>query len=177
MPLLSETSSNKRLNRELKEIAGLNFAEDRFDNMPFSFNDYPAFKAHLSVLLAAEGCYLNQPPKKGDKGYRNWDTSIGFNAFDLQRHTASVDEHTDDVSKSRYFGMFVIETKQPTRSSLRGYYDTRSELRYFDPQGYKKRSRLSKGDLVMFNPRKNHELIYYGDLTTVALFDIKRLKK
>ena len=166
------------LDQELKQIAGLPFEDDRFDNMPYSLLHYPAFQAHLNVLLEEEGCHLEQPPKKGTKGYRNWDSSIGFNAFDLQRHTASVDEHTDDVSKGRYFGLYVLKANGAGVSSRRSkYFDTRTELRYIDQFKSKQRTRLDQGTLLVFNPRMKHELIHFGDLTLFALFDVKKVKK
>ena len=173
MPLLSE----KKLNRELKEIEGLRFEDDRFDNMPFSMLDYPAFKDYLNKRLAHEGCHLEQPPEKGTKAYRIWDSGIGFNAFDLQRHTASVDEHTDDVLRGRYFGLYVVDTQRSITSRRGRYFDTRSEFRHINQFGGRERTRLSKGDLLVFNPRLKHELIYFGNLTTVALFDVKKTKQ
>lgn len=164
------------LSQELQQIAGLNFEDDRFDNMPVSFNEFPIFKEHVNELLEWEGFGLEQPPRKGTKAYRNWDTSIGFNAFDLQRHTASVDEHIDDVESPRYFGLFVVDTKPVAKSRRARYYDNRSEFRYFNQTGGKERKRLAEGDLVIFNPRRKHELIYFGDLVTLALFDVKKLK-
>lgn len=166
------------LSQELKEIRGLPVEEDRFDNMPISMLTYPAFKDKLSKLLEVEGCHLEQLPKKGTKAYRDWDSSIGFNAFDLQRHTASVGEHTDDISVGRYFGLYVVQNKKaipPTRRS--GMFDTRSELRYTNQFGEKKRVRLRQGELLVFNPRMKHELIYFGERTTIALFDVKKVKK
>lgn len=164
------------LTKELREIAGLSFEDDRFDNMPTSFNQFPLFKEHVNELLEVAGFGLEQPPRKGTKAYRKWDTSIGFNAFDLQRHTASVDGHTDDVTLGRYFGLFVIDAKPQAASRRSRYFDNRSEFRYFNQSGSKERKRLDEGDLVIFNPRRSHELIYFGDLTTLALFDVKKLK-
>ncbi len=166
------------LSQELQEIRGLPVEEDRFDNMPISMLTYPAFKDKLNELLEVEGCQLEQLPKKGTKAYRNWDSSIGFNAFDLQRHTTSVDEHTDDVSKGRYFGLYVVQNKKATPATRRfGIFDTRTELRYTNQFGEKKRVRLRQGELLVFNPRMKHELIYFGERTTFALFDVKKVKK
>lgn len=152
--------------------------EDRFDNMPISMLTYPAFKDKLSKLLEVEGCHLEQLPKKGTKAYRDWDSSIGFNAFDLQRHTASVEEHTDDVTVGRYFGLYVLGTKETAISSRRSkYFDTRTELRYTDQFKSKQRTRLAQGTLLVFNPRMKHELIHFGELTLFALFDVKKVKK
>ena len=164
------------LSHELKQIAGLTFEDDRFDNMPVSFNEFPLFKERLNDLLELYGFGLEQPPKRGTRGYSNWDTSIGFNAFDLQRHTASVDEHTDDVERPRYFGLFVVASVPGSTNRRSRYYDNRSEFRYFNELGAKERTRLSVGDLLIFNPRRKHELIYFGDLVTLALFDVKKLK-
>lgn len=166
------------LTEELKQIAGLPFEDDRFDNTPYSMMQYPAFKEYLNEQLSEEDCYLEQPPKKGSRGYRDWDTSIGFNAFDLQRHTASVDEHTDDVTKGRYLGLYVVSTKpSPFATRRTRYFDSRAELRYTNQYGVKVRTRLSTGTVLVFNPRMKHELINYGDLTTFALFDVKKVNK
>lgn len=177
MTIESEVFSDE-LQKELSIVSGLKFEDDRFDNMPYSLLHYPAFQAHLNELLEEGGCHLEQPPKKGTRGYRNWDSSIGFNAFDLQRHTASVDEHTDDVSKSRYFGLYVLKANGAGISSRRSkYFDTRTELRYTDQFKNKQRTRLDQGTLLVFNPRMKHELIHFGDLTLFALFDVKKVKK
>ena len=157
---------------DVDKICGLPFEEDRFDNMPYDLVDFPHFKTHLIELLASDGFGLYEPKTNKEKQY---DSSIGFGSFDLQRHTASVDEHTDDVKAGCYFGLFVLKRNVEFWKG-RQWYDCRSELRFVSPTGTKDRHRLNLYDLVLFNPRRNHELIFYGDHVTLALFDVRKLK-
>lgn len=157
---------------DVDKICGLPFEEDRFDNMPYDLDDFPHFKAHLIELLEVEGCVLYEPKTKKEKQY---DSSIGFNLFDIQRHTASVGEHTDDVKAGCYFGLFVLKRNTELCKGRR-WYDCRSELRYYSHEGKKKKDRLNSFDLLIFNPRRNHELIFYGDHVTLVLFDVQKLK-
>lgn len=169
---MTETNT---LNKEIQQIVGLKFDDDRFNNVPFSFSQFPLFEKELNELLSAEHGFSLEKPS--NKRYRSWDSSIGLNVFDLQRHTASIDEHTDDVSPKRYFGMYIVKTAQGIHSRRNYYFDTRTEFRYFNENGVKKRTRLNNGDLLIFNPRRSHELVFFGEYTLFALFDVKALKK
>ena len=157
---------------DIEKISGLRFDEDRFDNLPYDLDDFPNFRTHISELLDAESCCLYVPKNRSE---RVWDAGIGEGMFDLQAHTASVDEHTDDVKRGCYFGLFVLK-RNFTEFKNRSWFDCRTELRYFNELGAKERTRLDVGKLIIFNPRRNHELIYFGDKTTFLLFDVRKLK-
>lgn len=159
---------NAKLDAEMRKLRRLPVEEDSFNNRSDSLSDYPEWAAWLRGALELEGFKLIS------RRLSVTSAGIGPGYFELQRHTSSVDEHTDDLEKGVYFGLFVVKSSRPVKS--RRGYSTESELRYFDAYGAKTRYSLLPGHVIVFNPRREHELIYYGEKTTFALFCVEKLK-
>lgn len=162
---------------ELENILKLEVEVDSFNNTPHSFRGFPILKVQLEELLLEHSLQLSNKPDSRNSNYYQANV-IGQGAFELQCHTVSVNEHTDDIIRSRFFGLYVIATETPDNMTdrRRRYFDNRTELRYFTPGGTKVKKRLDVGDLMVFNPRRNHELVFYGDHTTYMIFDVVRKK-
>ena len=160
-----------RAMEDMKTAAGFKFDDDRFDSGGYSFDLLPDMKEYVLDFLDGEECEL-----LGENHFRKfkhiWDTAPLPGDFEIQRHTASVDLHTDDVHRRCYFGLLVLECREKESSRYRRYYDNRNELRYYDQFGKKMTKRLGAGEMLVFNPRKPHELIYFGDYTAFALFTV-----
>lgn len=88
----------------------------------------------------------------------------------IQRHSTSVEDHTDDVSRGVFFQCCFLWLTDRISTA----YDRRPEFLYFDPAGKKHKSRISGGDSIIFNPRKPHSLIFYGAECTLALRAVVR---
>lgn len=168
---------HRELVTELEKLLKLEVEVDSFNNIPHSFRDFPLLKVQLEELLLEHSLQLSNEPDTRNSNYYQANV-IGQGAFELQRHTASVNEHTDDIVRSRFFGLYVIATETPDNMTdrRRRYFDNRTELRYFTPGGTKVKQRLEAGTLLIFNPRRNHELVFYGYHTTYMIFDVVRKK-
>jgi len=152
---------------ECARIAALDIDEDEFMNEPVSFDCFPAFTAELDEWLAARG-YLRTHEEV------RVCSQILAGHFELHRHNASVETHTDDVLAPVHFILAVIRSDAPAyRSDSR--FDNRNEFSYY--HGRKKESkRLEPGDFVIFNPRRPHGLIFYGRRDTLLLASVKPIK-
>lgn len=159
---------NQKLDLEVRKLRRLPVVEGSFNNRYDSLSDYLEWVNWLSGALELEGFKLLSKPLSS----RSAGVNSGF--FELQRHATSVPEHVDDLERGVYFGLFVLKCSRPARS--RRGYDTENELRYYDAFGTKTRSALLPGHLLVFNPRREHELIYYGEKATFALFCVEKLK-
>lgn len=95
------------------------------------------------------------------------DSSIGRKNIEIQWHQASVEEHTDDVCMA-FFKMVVLGLKRAADTQ----FDIRPVFNYYDYHGKNRSMRLQAGDVVIFNPRKNHSMIYYGAEYMVAMVDV-----
>ena len=158
------------LQDDIQKIMGLPFEVDCFTNSPFDFDEVPLFRRHLEQMIQARSVQLLQ------KSPGFMDSAFGVNRFELQRHTASVDEHTDDVARGIYFGVYAVGNVGEA-GPYRRRYDTRVELRYYDHCGRKHKTRIGVRDCAVFNPRRPHELVFYGDFTTLALFSVEKCRQ
>lgn len=133
--------------------------------------DYPNLSKYFDVVLKENG--LRLVSTRLDK-----DHSIPVGLFELQRHTASVEEHTDRLSKGKYFALFVCKNQRVPyyRQSRRYFYESTNLLRYYDENGKKRSTKLLEHTLLVFNPNKQHEMIFYGDYSTLLLFTVEKDK-
>lgn len=99
----------------------------------------------------------------------SYDSSIGIKNVEIQWHQASVEEHTDDVELA-LFKLVVLGLKRAADSQ----FDIRPVFSYYDYRGKKHSERLNSGDVVIFNPRKKHSMVYYGAEYIVAMVDVYR---
>lgn len=154
-------------------------ANSYFKSNPYEINGFDSngiplsrFKEfdNLEETLNFHGVTLNSPKKFYEKyGYR---VQIGSQQFQLQRHNVSIEEHTDDTSKGLLFAFKVISTRIKSKTR----YDERAIFSYTNVDNQKVNCKLTKGDIVVFNPKKNHSLTYFGEEVTLALFDVFKLK-
>lgn len=156
---------------ELNKILKLKFADNEFNNIGSSFMDYPNLAKYFDSELKKEGLRLICTSYGKDKS-----VPVGF--FELQRHTASVEPHTDELSKGRYFALFTAQNKTlPNQKQFgRYFYESTNELRYYDENGKRQSTKLLEHTLLVFNPNKQHEMIFYGDYSTLLLFTVEKDK-
>jgi hypothetical protein len=100
------------------------------------------------------------------------DVSIPEGYFEFQKHTVSIESHTDDVANSTFMAMLVVDLQ----SCVKSRYDKRPLFTYFDHDNKKQSRRLDTDTLVVFNPRKNHQMMYFGYNYTVLLFSVWKAK-
>ena len=164
---IDERKSRAELNRILK----LKFYDNDFNNIGGPFTDYPNLAKYFDKELKKNGLRLICTSDGRDKS-----VPIGF--FELQRHTASVEPHTDELRKGRYFALFTAQNRTvPYQKQFgRYFYESTNELRYYDESGKKQSTKLLENTLLVFNPNKQHELIFYGDYSTLMLFTVEKDK-
>lgn len=167
LQFIDEYKSKVELNRILKT----KFDDNEFNDNKSPFMDYPNLSKYFDVKLKENG--LRLVSTRLDK-----DHSIPVGFFELQRHTASVEEHTDRLSKGKYFALFVCKNQRLPyyRQSRRYFYESTNLLRYYDEHGKKQSTRLLEHALITFNPNKQHEFIFYGDYSTLMLFTVEKDK-
>lgn len=96
--------------------------------------------------------------------------------IDIQCHNRSIFPHTDDIPKGQYFQLVVLDLKATNKSKWT-FNEERPVFSYYDGNGHKHSQRLLVGDSVVFNPRREHSMIYYGDIYTVAIRTVVKLNK
>ena len=83
-----------------------------------------------------------------------------------------VEEHIDDAC---LFWILVLEMVYTTIPTLAGY-DRYPALHYYIGRS-KMAKRLKIGDVVVFNPKRPHSLIHYGNSPTMLLFSCEKIRK
>lgn len=98
--------------------------------------------------------------------------TLFHDVFVPQRHNVSVESHVDSgvLGTSQYFFLWVADTKLKTKTR----FNKNAYFRYFDLDGKKHEHALCKGDLIVFNQNKPHELLYRGEEVTLMLGTIKK---
>lgn len=157
----------KKFKSEMKKISRLPHDKNDFMTPAYPFDDYPIVRQELVHQLSELGFEL-----LNDNNRRFHGPIVCANTFELQTHNRSVPEHTDDVGRGLYFAIFPVKHKNIVKCQEQ----TMTEFNFYLDSG-KKCVGLKDVEVVVFNPRKPHSLIYYGDETTFMLFTVKRIKK
>jgi len=155
-----------KLARQLARIGKLPHEKNEFTSVSYSFSEYPEVKQAVSEMVAEAGFRL--PCLRDPRSF-----AIQKHRFELQTHSRSVEEHTDDVSSGVYFGLMPVKRRLKVRTSRP--YETCTVFNFKLGRGRLQR-RLEVGDMTVFNPRAPHSLIYYGEETTLMLFCLVRAR-
>lgn len=143
---------------ELRQIARLPHIKNKFYSDNFKLYEYPAVLSDIESQ--ADGL-----------GYEAYKERSGN--FELQTHSRSVETHTDDLNKRLVFGLYPVKSKLVVHD----YYDSRTALNYWLGKRKHTDRRMEVGELIIFNPRRPHSLIYYGEETTFMLFTMSRKRR
>ncbi len=139
--------------------SSLEFEEDSFNSFDYDFDLLPNIKEYIKESLKEQGYRLR------NKNQNRLGLSVPAGKFNIQKHNSSVEEHIDDAC---LFGILVLEMVYTTIPTLANnvcapalhYYIGRSKMA----------ERLKVGDVVVFNPKRPHSLIHYGNSPTMLLF-------
>ena len=146
--------------------SSLKFKEDKFNSFDYDFDLLPNIKEYIKESLKEQGYRLR------NKNQNRLALSVHAGKFNIQKHNSSVEEHTDDAC---LFGILVLEMVYTTIPTLANnvcapalhYYIGRSKMA----------ERLKVGDVVVFNPKRPHSLIHYGNSPTMLLFSCEKIRK
>jgi hypothetical protein len=136
-------------------------SKDCFENYPVKATDYPNLvKAMDAALLLNQTTAPLQPITSPPSG-----SEVGKGMIEFQWHRASIDEHTDDVEEGVFFQMYVVDLfyKIDTLSDKRPHFSC------YNSYKEKMTSRLEKYSSVIFMPRYEHSMVYYGAEYLVAI--------
>lgn len=144
------------------------YEKNEFNNSAVYKDDLPSLwktmNEHLTSMIAAS---------KQRAGINYLNIPVGY--IDLQWHTRSINEHTDDISPGEFFQLFVLSTFK-AKEFIDSYVETEPHFHYYDERGKKKTTCLDSGKSVIFNPRKPHSVVYYGESYLVACRTVVRKK-
>jgi len=146
--------------------SSLEFEEDSFNSLDYDFNLLPNIKGYIEECLNEQG-YRLRKRNKIRQGL-----SVPAGKFNIQKHNSSVEEHIDDAC---LFGILVLETVYTTIPTLANNVCAPA-LHYYIGRT-KKAERLKTGDVVVFNPKRPHSLIHYGNSPTMLLFSCEKIRK
>jgi hypothetical protein len=146
--------------------SSLEFEEDSFNSFDYDFNLLPNIKDYIEECLNEQGYRLRK------RNQIRQGTSVPAGKFNIQKHNSSVEEHVDDAC---LFGIFVLEIVYTTIPTLAGY-DRYPALHYCIGRS-KMVERLKIGNVVVFNPKRPHSLIHYGNSPTMLLFSCEKIRK
>ena len=146
--------------------SSLEFEEDSFISFDYDFNLLPNIKDYIEECLNEQGYRLRK------RNQIRQALSVPAGKFNIQKHNSSVQEHVDDAC---LFGIFVLEmvyTTIPTLADIVCY----PALHYYIGRS-KMAKRLKIGDVVVFNPKRPHSFIHYGNSPTMLLFSCEKIRK
>jgi hypothetical protein len=103
---------------------------------------------------------------------RHFDAAIPGGFFEIQWHDHSVEEHSDDVVAPTFFCVIPFAVNRVSKSK----FTQTPKLTYFGGDGKKKQTRMDESELIIFNPRKNHSLDYYGRDVKLIIFSVEKIK-
>lgn len=146
--------------------SSLEFEEDSFNSFDYDFNLLPNIKDYIEECLNEQGYRLRK------RNQNRLAPSVPAGKFNIQKHNSSVEEHVDDAC---LFGIFVLEIVYTTIPTLAGY-DRYPALHYYIGRS-KMVERLRIGNVVVFNPKRPHSLIHYGNSPTMLLFSCEKIRK
>lgn len=150
-----------KLTAQLKKIAKLPHDKNDFISQSFWIAEYPEVERSIVEQAAGAGFRLPDLQTSG--------LEVRARKFELQTHSRSVEEHTDDVERGVYFGLLPVSRRRRVYTS----YESGTWL-HFQLGRKRLRRRMEVGELVIFNPRAPHALVYYGEETTFMLFVLVR---
>lgn len=155
------------IEKEQQAIARLKHNRNAFMNPGVPIDRYPLVKADIEAQLSDAGFELVSERRN----YFALDVKPG--EFELQSHERSVKEHSDEIDRRFFFALYPVGTKIRTKTYV---FDSETELSGFlDGKRFSKPLRIGK--VIIFNPRKRHALIYYGELTTFMLLTVERKRE
>ena len=95
--------------------------------------------------------------------------------FVPQKHCWSVEPHVDDCLYD--FCLIVIKTElsREAKHITRNQFIRRAKFNYTSINGVQMLRFLQEGDVIFFNPRKEHSLIFYGEYVTLLLTSIGKI--
>jgi hypothetical protein len=103
---------------------------------------------------------------------RHFDSATPGGFFEIQWHDHSVEEHSDDVAAPVFFCVIPFAVNIVSKSK----FTQSPRLTYFDGDGKKKSTRMYESELIIFNPRKKHNLEYYGRDVKLIIFSAEKIK-
>ena len=148
--------------------SNLEFEEDSFNSFDYDFDLLPNIKEYIKESLKEQGYRL----RNKNQNQNRVSPSVPAGKFNIQKHNSSVEEHVDDAC---LFGIFVLEIVYTTIPTLAGY-DRYPALHYYIGRS-KMVERLKIGDVVVFNPKRPHSLVHYGNSPTMLLFSCEKIRK
>ena len=147
-----------------REIASLPHDENEFTSPQYEQDEFPLFFDAVRDGVSNLGFELSSG--------REFESGVRAGKFELQTHSVSVREHTDDVVSPSYFGIVVLNT---TTRGIKYSYDSLATFTGYGVRGKYTRE-LEVGRLMVFNPRKPHSLSYYGEVVTLALYSVRPIR-
>lgn len=153
----------QQYNKELTKISKLYHTKNEFLSDLFELKAFPNVLEDIKSQLSEMGLrLLNENERSGG-------SAIPYGRFELQTHEVSVTPHEDDVPVGTYFALYPVKSTPIVHSR----YPSLTVLRYFLNKE-KRTSDLVIGDLIVFSPRRTHELLFYGEATTFMIFSVKK---
>jgi hypothetical protein len=135
--------------------------KDCFENYPVKATDYPNLTKAMDAALLLNQTTANLKPITSPPS----GAEVGVGMIEFQWHRASIDEHTDDVDMDVFFQMYVVDLFYKIDS----YSDKRPYFSCYNSDKEKMTCRLDKHSTVIFSPRLEHSMIYYGAEYLVAI--------
>jgi hypothetical protein len=136
-------------------------SKDCFENYPVKATDYPNLtKAMDAALLLNQTTAHLKPITAPPSG-----SEVGRCMIEFQWHRASIDEHTDDVDEDVFFQMYVVDLI----NKIDSYSDKRPHFSWYNSDKENRTTRLQRNSTVVFMPRYEHSMVYYGAEYLVAI--------
>jgi hypothetical protein len=136
-------------------------SKDCFENYPVEAVDYPNLTKAMDTALLLNQTTANLKPIASPPS----GAEVGKGRIEFQWHRASIDEHTDDVDRDVFFQMYVVDLI----NKIDSYSDKRPQFSCYNSDKEKMTCRLDKHSTVIFMPRLEHSMIYYGAEYLVAI--------
>jgi len=168
-----EVTITPKLQRFAKTRFKKDWETNTFGNNDLKFDD-PALKGFIEQIsenVAEKNLVLNDGNFKQNN--RGTVIEVGKNVVEFQKHQLSVQEHTDDVTSGNFFGCVVVDLHQKVESTFVSGFPL---FNYYDETGKKRSFEMGVGDMIIFNPKKKHSVVWFGMDYTVALFDVRKMK-
>ena len=136
-------------------------SKDSFENYPVKAIDYPVLTKMMDKSLLMHPSTSNLKPITNPPS----GAEVGMGMIEFQWHRSSIDKHTDDVAKDVFFQMFVLDII----NKIDSYSDKRPYFSCYNSNKQLITTRLEKHSTVVFAPRLEHSMVYYGAEYLVAI--------